>query len=127
MKRSDPFCLLDPFMTLRAQMTIRSSADDGGPDGRRSPRADVQLDARLRRREGRPSMVEILDLSTLGFRAETHARFHPGTQAWLTLPGLEAMLVTVAWTDNIRVGCEFTQPLHPAVLDRFVDSAGVVR
>jgi hypothetical protein len=88
--------------------------------GRQAERADVHLCATLRRREGKPARVDILDLSTHGFRAETTGNFHAGNQVWLKLPGLEAILATVAWADHIQIGCSFEKPLHPAVHARIV-------
>ena len=92
-------------------------ADDSG---RRATRAEVRFTASLRRREGKASDVTIVDMSTIGFRAETASVFHIGTQVWLKLPGLDAILARVAWTNNMHIGCEFQQPLHVAVFDRMV-------
>ena len=110
-------------MRLLAQLTTRSTYGDPDHDGRRVKRTKVQLQSHLRRREGRTATVVVLDLSTLGFRAETIGVFGTGTQLWLKLPGLEALLATVAWTDGIQIGCEFAQPLHPAVVERIVAMA----
>jgi len=90
------------------------------PEIRRAPRADVRFTATLRRRAGRAGDVTIVNISTIGFRAETASVFHAGTQLWLKLPGLDAILTRVAWTNNVHIGCEFLQPLHIAVFDRVV-------
>jgi len=90
------------------------------PEIRRAPRADVRFTASLRRRAGKAGDVTIVDISTIGFRAETASVFHTDTQLWLKLPGLDAILTRVAWTSNVHIGCEFFQPLHIAVFDRIV-------
>ncbi|WP_157216269.1 pilus assembly protein PilZ [Flavisphingomonas formosensis] len=90
------------------------------PEIRRAARAEVRFVASLRRRGGRAGDVTIVDISTIGFRAETASVFHTGTQLWLKLPGLDAILTRVAWTSNVHIGCEFMQPLHIAVFDRIV-------
>jgi hypothetical protein len=35
---------------------------------------------------------------------------------WLKLEALEAWRATVIWANEETIGCEFDQPLHPAVL-----------
>jgi len=109
-------------MRLIAELSTQSTFGDEGHEGRRSRREMVHFGASLRRREGKAASVDILDLSAHGFRADISARFAQGSQVWLKLPGLEAILARVAWTDGLRIGCEFERPLHPAVLDRVVTS-----
>lgn len=106
-------------MRLTGELSTQAPADEPVRDGRRSPRTPVALGASLRRREGKAATVDIRDLSAHGFRAETAGIFSPGAQVWLRLPGLEAILARVAWTDRIHIGCEFERPLHPAVVERF--------
>jgi hypothetical protein len=112
------------MMRLPAELAIDTPGEDGKADGRRAPRAYARFDARMRRREGKLTPVTILDLSIYGFRAETTGLFQPGMQVWLKLPSLEAMLATIAWTDDVRIGAEFVQPLHLAVVERIVAQAG---
>lgn len=106
---------------MRVTDRVNTDSVDGEATGeaRRSRRATIHVDATLRRREGKTALVDILDLSATGFRAETTGTFKPGTQVWLRLPGLEAILARIIWTENMRIGCAFDQPLHPAVVDRF--------
>lgn len=87
---------------------------------RQAERTPVDIGAGLRQRGASGVSVEIVDLSTHGFRASTHLDLQPGTDVWLKLPGLEAMHSHVAWTDGHWVGCEFVRPLHPAVLQMVV-------
>jgi hypothetical protein len=111
-------------MRLEGELASDQPVNGDGVENRRAARAPTRLEAPLRRREGRPAKAIVLDLSVHGFRAETTGLFAPGTQVWLKLPGLEASLATVAWTDQIQIGAEFVQPLHPAVADRIVAQAG---
>jgi hypothetical protein len=39
---------------------------------------------------------------------------------WLKLEALEAWRATVVWANEDAIGCEFDQPLHPAVLKRLL-------
>ena len=85
--------------------------------GRKAERQPVDLDAGLRQSGASGVSVELLDLSTDGFRASTHLHLAPGTHVWLKLPGLEPLDAKVAWSDRHFVGCSFVTPLHPAVLE----------
>ena len=91
---------------------------------RQSERRGVALDADLRKRGATSVVVEILDLSTHGFRAATHLELEPGTDLWLKLPGLESLHARVAWMRGHLLGGEFMQPLHPAVLDMIARKTG---
>jgi hypothetical protein len=91
--------------------------------GRNAERLPIALDAGLRQRGTTGVSVQIRDLSTHGFRIETHLELHPGADVWLRLPGLEASHATVAWVRNYVAGCKFERPLHPAVLDMIVKKA----
>lgn len=96
---------------------------DPGYDGRRAPRREVVLGAGLRQRGAHAVTIQIMDLSTHGFRAATHLDLMPGSDVWLKMPGLESMHARVAWMQGHLMGCEFVRPLHPAVLDMVVRAA----
>jgi hypothetical protein len=95
------------------------------PKGRVSKRVSVTLGAGLRQRGASGVTIQVVDLSTHGFRAATHLELEVGTDVWLRLPGLESCHATVAWSKGHLIGCAFERPLHPAVLDMVVrKSAG---
>ena len=97
-----------------------STAGDFSGSSRKSRRADrlpVELGAGLRQRGASGVSVQIMDLSTDGFKAATHLELYPGTDVWLRLPGLEACHARVMWSQGHYVGCAFVRPLHPAVVD----------
>lgn len=100
---------------LTGELTTRVPARE-----RRAKRTKVALDAGLRQRGASGITVEMLDLSTHGFRARTHLLLEQGADIWLKLPGLEALHARVAWMEGTEIGCAFDQPLHPAVLDMVV-------
>lgn len=105
-------------MALVGQLSL-----DPHDEGRRAPRTDVVLGAGLRQRGAHAVTIQILDLSTHGFRAATHLDLMPGSDVWLKMPGLESMHARVAWMRGHLMGCEFVRPLHPAVLDMVVRAA----
>jgi hypothetical protein len=97
---------------------------DPGAEGRRAERAEVILGAGLRQRGAHAVTIQIVDLSTHGFRAATHLDLMVGSDVWLKLPGLESLHGRVVWQRGHLLGCEFVRPLHPAVLQMVVRNAG---
>jgi hypothetical protein len=95
-----------------------------GSEGRRAARAELLLGAGLRQRGAHSVTVQIIDLSTHGFRAATHLSLVEGSDVWLKLPGLESLHARVVWMRGHLLGCEFVRPLHPAVMDMIVRNAG---
>lgn len=91
---------------------------------RNADRVSVALSAGLRQRGASAVSVRILDLSTHGFRIDTHLSLEIGTQVWLRLPGLEATPAHVVWVEGHCAGCAFDRPLHPAVLSMIVTKSG---
>ena len=96
-------------------------------DGRRTQRTEVALGAGLRQRGAHAVTIQIIDLSTDGFRAATHLDLFPGSDVWLKLPGIESLHARVVWMRGHMLGCQFVRPLHPAVLDMVVRAAGGAR
>jgi hypothetical protein len=97
---------------------------DPGIEGRRAARKDVVFGAGLRQRGAHAVTIQVVDLSTNGFRAATHLELFPESDVWLKLPGLESLHARVVWMHGHMLGCEFVRPLHPAVLDMIVRSTG---
>ena len=97
-----------------------AAAPSTPPRGRRADRIPIQMGAGIRQRGAAGVTAEILDLSTDGFRARTHLELEIGADVWLRLPGLEASHARVVWAEGPMVGCVFSRPLHPAVLDMVV-------
>ena len=97
-----------------------SSQPASPPRGRKAERVAVEMGAALRQRGASGVSVQIMDLSVDGFRVATHLDLFEGADVWLRLGGLEACHATVKWVSGHFVGCRFTRPLHPAVLDMIV-------
>jgi hypothetical protein len=95
-------------------------ATAAGSNERKAEREHVELGAGLRQRGASGVTVQIVDLSTHGFRASTHLDLPKGADVWLKLPGLEPLHAKVAWMNGHLVGCAFEKPLHPAVLQMMV-------
>ena len=107
-------------LNLSAELSTESGFAPPPRPGRRADRLPVELGAGLRQRGASGVSVQIVDLSTDGFKAATHLDLQPGTDVWLRLPGLESSHAQVKWARGHHIGCAFVRPLHPAVLDMVV-------
>lgn len=90
---------------------------------RKAERSDVAMGVGLRQAGSKKISVDLLDISTNGFRIEVYGSLPVDTRVWLTLPGLESICSRVAWRRGDQAGCEFSSPLHPAVLERALAAA----
>lgn len=84
---------------------------------RRAERVAVRMQASLREPSFSKFDVLVSDLSTDGFRCETHYRVAPNAIVWLSIPGLAPLESRVVWANRNSYGCAFTQPLHVAVME----------
>lgn len=89
------------------------------PNGRKAERRIVNLAARLRDPGARLIDVDIVDLSTDGFKAQG-AEIEPGAYVWLKLAGLEPQACRAVWNDDDKAGFEFLNPLHRATIELMV-------
>lgn len=81
----------------------------------------LQISLPARVREGTRRWA--IDVTTLTSRTVEFDSFVPlrhGTLLWIVLPGLEGWPARIVGIDGYRFTCEFTQPLHPAVLERIL-------
>ncbi|WP_226017400.1 PilZ domain-containing protein [Novosphingobium sp. FKTRR1] len=66
-----------------------------------------------------------LDLSCHGLRLRAKEALEVGEILWVTLPGLPPRRVKVVWVKSTNLGteagCNFFEPLHPAISDAIVD------
>jgi hypothetical protein len=104
------------------------TADDSNPAhsypshplvSRRSERMGINAKVQYRRSTVRMAGVT-LDLSRHGVRLAAIERLRIGEALWITLPGRPPRRATVRWVDRFDVGCEFDDPLHPAMFDRIM-------
>jgi hypothetical protein len=82
-------------------------------------RAGIALNLAARVREGaRRWSIEVEAIDTRQIRFRSYAAVDPGRLFWITLPGLEGWPARVVEVEGEHITCVFTQPLHPAVLER---------
>ena len=92
-------------------------------EGRSAERRIVNLAARLREPGATVADVEVKDLSTDGFMAESDLQLETGATIWLKLPGLEPQNSRVVWAADGKIGCQFSTPLHPLTLEMLVKAS----
>ena len=81
----------------------------------------VQLNLAARVREGtRRWSIEVASISTRSVAFDSYAALQIGSLLWVVLPGLEGWPARLVSVEGYRFNCEFTQPLHPAVLERIL-------
>ena len=88
---------------------------------------DLALNLAARVRDGaRRWQIEVESIDTREVRFRSYTQVEPGRLFWITLPGLEGWPARVVSADGDLITCAFTQPLHPAVLERVI-GAGRLR
>jgi hypothetical protein len=91
------------------------------------PAADengVHLNLAARVREGtRRWSIEVASITTRSVAFDSFAALQMGSLLWIVLPGLEGWPARIVSVEGYRYTCEFTQPLHPAVLERILGLA----
>ena len=110
--------------TIQGELSTEPGLAPQTRKGRRADRVSIELGAGLRQRGASGVAVQIMDLSTDGFKVATHLELYAGTDVWLRLPGLEACHARVIWSEGHFVGCAFVRPLHPAVLEMIIAKTG---
>jgi hypothetical protein len=81
----------------------------------------VQLNLPARVREGtRRWQIDVTSITTRSVAFDSYAALGMGSLLWIVLPGLEGWPARIVSVDGYRFTCEFTQPLHPAVLERIL-------
>ena len=72
-------------------------------------------------REGtRRWSIDVAAITARSVAFDSFAALRVGSLLWIVLPGLEGWPARIVSVDGYRFTCEFTQPLHPAVLERIL-------
>lgn len=81
----------------------------------------IALNLSARVREGtRRWAIDVASITTRSVAFDCFAALRVGALLWIVLPGLEGWPARIVAVDGYRFTCEFTQPLHPAVLERIL-------
>ena len=89
-------------------------------------KSEIALNLAARVRDGaRRWSIDVESIDTRQVRFFSYSAVEPGRLFWITLPGLEGWPARVTDVDGYHITCTFTQPLHPAVLERVLASTKV--
>lgn len=107
----------------------QAAAPHAAPAAAPAPSHDVDegisLNLPARVREGtRRWQIEVASITTRSVTFDSFAASRIGSLLWIVLPGLEGWPARIVSVEGYRFTCEFTQPLHPAVLERVLALAG---
>jgi hypothetical protein len=84
----------------------------------------IALNLPARVREGtRRWQIDVASITTRSVAFDSFAALRIGSLLWIVLPGLEGWPARIVSVEGYRFTCEFTQPLHPAVLERVLTLA----
>jgi PilZ domain len=86
-------------------------------EARAAERRRVDIRALVREAGSARVDIDVVDLSSTGFRFESFYGFAVGSRVFLTIPTLHPLEGVVAWRNGHEFGCRFLVPLHRAVFE----------
>ena len=89
-------------------------------EGRQDERSAVEIIAEIKVGFAQWQMARLHDLSVSGFRMGPMRQGPGGSDVRIRIPGLEPLSAAVRWRDKTVLGCEFTRPLNPYVLQHIL-------
>jgi len=90
----------------------------------RSQRVDVAILCEVRQGTRPWKAARLEDLSPGGFRIAWLPDARPELPLRIRLPGMQLLSARICWVRGKAVGCEFAEPLHPAVFAHMVRAKG---
>ena len=109
-------------MTPLAYLQSEPAGDLPVEDLRASIREIVCAELFIRQSNTQLFRTTLSDLSVTGFRMESCTSLDSGKLVFVSLPGLQTLAARIVWEHYHDYGCQFTAPLHPAVLDHVVSA-----
>jgi hypothetical protein len=97
---------------------------DSAAHGRNAPRAGVTLICDVRQGSRPWTQARLEDLSPGGFRIARLASARLDLPLRIRIPGIQLLSAEIRWSRDGAVGCAFAEPLHVAVFEHIVRSAG---
>lgn len=95
-----------------------------GPHRQRSERVGIALLCEVRQGTRPWKMARLEDLSPGGFRIAWLPDARAELPLRIRIPGIRLLSARICWIRDGAVGCEFSEPLHVAVFEHVVRSAG---
>lgn len=89
----------------------------------RRKRVKVSITCEVRQGTRPWKVVSLENLSATGFRISHFAEARSELPLRIRIPGLQLLSADIRWKKGAAVGCEFSEPLHIAVLEHIVRQA----
>ncbi|MEP2989000.1 MAG: PilZ domain-containing protein [Parasphingorhabdus sp.] len=84
------------------------------------PRAVIRTEILVRQSTAQLFQVTMSDISVSGFKFKSFTSLDDEKMVFVKISGLQTLAAHIRWMDYQDYGCEFTNPLHPAVFDHLV-------
>lgn len=92
--------------------------------GRTAPRAGITLICDVRQGSRPWTQARLEDLSPGGFRIARLTAPRAELPLRIRIPGMQLLSADIRWVRDGAVGCAFAEPLHVAVFEHIVRTAG---
>ena len=93
--------------------TIVPDLEGSSEPRRRETRHGAPAEVSLRKLGTTAVEARLINISSLGFMAESDAEIEAGSRIWLNLPGLQRVNALVIWARGGRIGGEFSTAIDP--------------
>ncbi|MEO9635713.1 MAG: PilZ domain-containing protein [Parasphingorhabdus sp.] len=107
-------------MTPRINFENDRSHNLAADEMRANNRKLVNAEIFVRQSDTQRFSTTLSDLSVSGFKMNCCTSLDFEKLVFITLPRLQTLAAHIRWVQYHDYGCEFTVPLHPAVLDHIV-------
>ena len=100
---------------MNAELAILPAAEQ-----RSATRRIIDFGAFIREEDAVALKVRCRDISTSGCRIEGAPDLVPEAEIWIKISGLTPLKARVVWVGEQDAGCEFSEPLHPQVIEQLL-------
>jgi len=100
---------------VNAEVAILKSAEK-----RSVTRRIIDFGAFIREEDATAIRVRCRNISTGGCRIEGAGGLAEDAEIWIKITGLTPLKARVAWVRGEDAGCEFSEPLHPRVIEQLL-------
>ena len=107
-------------MTTRVNVEFDQNDELVADSRRSSDREAVNSEIIIRQSNTQSFRTILSDLSINGFKMRSCTSLDEDKLVFVTIPGLQTLGAQIRWARYQEYGCEFTAPLHPAVLAHIV-------
>jgi hypothetical protein len=107
-------------MTTRVNVEFDQNDELVADSRRSSDREAVNSEIKVRQSNTQSFRTILSDLSINGFKMQSCTSLDEDKLVFVTIPGLQTLGAHIRWERYQEYGCEFTAPLHPAVLAHIV-------